>query len=125
MKKLKQLQTRIVLGAGSLLLTAGDALAKVESSGNVIDQAVNGMDPAIQPYARLVADNIVFLFVFLGGASLLYYGALSAAEKKKGHSQQAADYKKNTIEAFKQLGIALVLFGIFSAVVKSNSFGLL
>lgn len=112
---------------GMILLLAGNASAGNVSEGagaSLLDTQVNNMDPSIQPYARFVSDNIVSIFIFIGGVSLLYYGAMSAAEKKKGHSQQAADHKNNTIEAAKQLGIALILFGIFAAIVKSPTFGL-
>jgi len=113
-----------VLIAFCLLLLAGSnvlaAEHKEETGKSFLDQQVDKMNPIIRPYAQVIADNIVAIFLFFGGVFLLYDGLQASRKKKKGRTAEAAEYKNNTIETAKELGLALLLFAVFIAVPKSD-----
>jgi uncharacterized membrane protein len=111
MKKLKQL----VMGAGSFILTASTAFAKVD----LLD--TSNLSPAIQPFANLVADNIVSLYFMAIGAGILIFAGLSLYERNRGHSQQASNHKNSSIDCFWTGVISLVLYYAFS--VLAGTFG--
>lgn len=95
-----------------------------ENGDSFLDEQVNKMDPAIQPFARIVANNLTLIFNFVGGAAILGFGLWAAIEKKRGHTQQAAEAKHTAVDVTKTLLIALVLFNIFVALCKSSTFGI-
>jgi hypothetical protein len=104
MKKLKQL----VLGAGGFILTASNAFAKVD----LLD--TSNLSPAIQPFANLLADNIVNIFFIAIGAGILLFAGLSLYEKNQGHGQQASNYKTASKDCFWTGVFALIMYYAFS-----------
>jgi|GEM_PF-4986975 len=108
-----------------LFLMAGNvAAADNTDRESFLQSQVDDMDPIIQPYAQFVADNLVAVFLFMGGCYLLYDGIMERRYRKKGKTNEAAEHKNNLIEDAGQLGLALVLFAIFVAAVKSDLVGL-
>lgn len=93
-------------------------------SGSFLDNQVNKMNPAIRPFAQVVADNIVLIFNFIGAAAILGFGLWAAIEKKRGHTQQAAEAKHSATSVAMTLIWALILFNIFVALCKSSTFGI-
>lgn len=121
----RKLILNFLIGSCLLFSLAGNAIADDNTTReSFLQTQVNNMDPVIQPYAQIVADNIVAIFLFGGAVFLLYDGLMASRKKKKGKTTEAAEYKNDTIETAKQLGLALVLFGIFVAVAKSKTLGL-
>jgi hypothetical protein len=108
----------------ALIGTAAAAEEEHTTGESFLQTQVDSMDPVIQPYAQLVADNIVSIFLFSGAVFLLYDGIMTSMKRKKGRTTEAAEHKNDTIETAKQLGLALILFGVFVAVVKSKTLGL-
>lgn len=89
-----------------------------------LDEQVNKMDPVVRPYARVIADNIVLFFNFIGAAAILGFGLWSTIEKRRGHTQQAADAKHSATDVAIRLIWALILFNIFVALCRSSTFGI-
>lgn len=106
-----------------LFLMAGNAAA-APGNDTFLQNQVDDMDPIIQPYAQVVADNIIAFFLFFGGIILLFDGVMERKYRKKGKTNDAAEHKNNLIEDAVQLGTALLLFGLFVAAAKSDLLGL-
>lgn len=119
----KKTLVNILVSFCLLFFIGGNALAAAdneESGDSFLQTQVDNMDPIIKPYAQFVADNVVATFLFLGGVFLLHDGLQASRKKKQGKTTEAADYKNSTVETAKQLGLALVLFAVFVAAVKSD-----
>lgn len=89
-----------------------------------MQKQVNNMDPAIQPYAQFVADNIVSIFILFIGAFIFYDAIMARISKSKGKTKDSAEHKHSQWETFSMAMVAIILFGIFAAVVQSKTFGL-
>jgi len=119
---IKTVLTLLLLGI--VLTNTAMAADDHETGKSFLQNQVDNMDPAIQPYGQLVADNIVAIFLFCGGVFLLIDSVMSSYKRKQGKTTEAAWYKNDTVETAKQLGLGIILFGIFVAVVKSKTIGL-
>lgn len=116
----------IFVGVGTVMAETDDNVEKTTSNDgeSFLDAQVNNMNPAIQPYARVVADNLVLCFNFIGAAAILGFGLWGVIEKRRGHTQQAAEAKHSATDVVIGLIWALVLFNIFVALCKSSTFGI-
>jgi hypothetical protein len=118
-RKLKQ----IVMSAGGVILTSTNALAaQAQSGSSYLSSTISGLDPSIQPFAQLVADNIVLIFNFVIVCGILGYGAWAAIQKRQGHTSQAADARASAWDVLKVGVAALVMVNIFIAL--SGKFGI-
>jgi hypothetical protein len=115
MKKIGMLVYRLTNGAIALSMVSGTAFAG--AGATFMSSVVGSLDPAIQPYAKIIADNIVLVFNLVIVCGILGYGALSAIQKKQGHTSQAADSKATAWDVFKKGAITLILFNVFVALV--------
>ena len=101
-----------------------DASEEDDSGDSFLDRQVNKMDPVVRPYAQVIADNLVLFFNFIGAAAILAFGLWATFEKKRGHTQQAADAKHSATDVTLKLIWALILFNIFVALCQSSTFGI-
>ena len=118
--KSREIAKRIVFGAGSVLLTASNALAA--PGDGFADTVINGLDSSIRPYAQLTVPNIYSIFQLVIIGAIFGFSAWSAIEERRGHSQQASNSKNHAISVF-WIGIgAYVLYNLF--VWFSGKFGM-
>jgi hypothetical protein len=75
---------RAILSAAGVLLSAGNALA----AGDLMNNAVNSLDPAVQPWAQTAVTILRAGFVLCVSGGILYYGGLYFLQKKQGHTSR-------------------------------------
>ena len=109
---------RAILAAGGLLLSAGNALADTAStSSDLMDSAVNSLDPSVQPWAKTAVNLIRAGFLLAVGGGILYYGGLYFLQKKQGHTTQASEARTTALHVF-VVGVgAVILYNIFAVFV--------
>jgi hypothetical protein len=107
---------RAILCAGGLLLSAGNALA----AGDLMNNAVASLDPAVQPWAQTAVTIIRAGFVLCVSGGILYYGGLYFLQKKQGHTSQASESRTTALNVF-FVGVgAVILYNIFSVFVAGK-----
>jgi hypothetical protein len=108
---------RAILSAAGLLLSAGNALADTAKSTDLMDSAVNSLDPSVQSWARIAVTIIRAGFVLCVSGGILYYGGLFFLQKKQGHTTQASESRTTALNVF-FVGVgAVILYNIFSVFV--------
>lgn len=119
--KMKRLIRIVMLASCLFFIGAGNAMAAEGDS--FLDEQVAGMNPAVRPFAQLLADNLVFCFNFLGGCAILGFGLYAVYQKKRGHTQNAADAKHTATDVACGLLWTMFLFNVFVALSRSGIFG--
>jgi len=106
----------VLLSAAGVLLTAGNALA----AGDLMNNAVESLDPAVQPWAKIAVTIVRAGFVLCVSARILYYGGLYFLQKKQGHTTQASESRTTALNVF-FVGVgAVILYNIFSVFVAGK-----
>jgi hypothetical protein len=113
---------RVLLSAAGLMLSAGNALAKTTDSGStdMMDKAVNSLDPSVQPWAAIAVTLIRAGFVLAVGGGMLYYGGLYFLQKKQGHTTQASEARTSALNVFLMGVAAVILYNIFAVFVAGK-----
>ncbi len=112
----------VLLSAAGVLLSAGNALAAAakEGSTDLMDSAVNSLDPAVQPWAQTAVTILRAGFVLCVSGGILYYGGLYFLQKKQGHTSQASESRTTALNVF-FVGVgAVILYNIFSVFVAGK-----
>jgi hypothetical protein len=107
---------RTILSTAGLMLTASNALAK----GDLMDTAVNSLDPSIQPWASMAVTLIRAGFLLAVGGGILYYGGLYFLQKKQGHTTQASEARTSALHVFLMGVGAVILYNIFAVFVSGK-----
>jgi hypothetical protein len=113
---------KALLSAVGLTLSASNALAATASSTStdLMDSAVNSLDPSVQPWAQTAVTLIRAGFVLCVSAGILYYGGLYFLQKKQGHTTQASESRTTALNVF-FVGVgAVILYNIFSVFVAGK-----
>jgi uncharacterized membrane-anchored protein len=115
----RQMNTkRVLLTLGGVLLSARNALAE-----DMMDKAVNSLDPSVQPWAGMAVTLIRAVYIIGVGGGVMYYAGTYYLQRKQGHTTQASDAKTMFLEVA-GIGIgAFILYSIFSAFVGSKILG--
>jgi len=109
---------RAILSAAGLMLSARNALAE-----DMMDKAVNSLDPSIKPWAGMLVTLIRAAYIIGVGGGVFYYAATYYLQRKQGHTTQASEAKTMFLEVG-GIGIgAFILYSIFSAFVASKVLG--
>jgi hypothetical protein len=106
----------ILMSAAGVLLSAGNALA----AGDLMDNAVNSLDPSVQSWARIAVTIIRAGFVLCVSGGILYYGGLYFLQKKQGHTSQASESRTTALNVFFMGVGAVILYNIFSVFVAGK-----
>jgi hypothetical protein len=112
---------RIVLSAEGLMLSAGNALAaEATKSTDLMDSAVDSLDPSVQSWARIAVTIVRAGFVLCVSGGILYYGGLYFLQKKQGHTSQASESRTTALNVF-FVGVgAVILYNVFSVFVAGR-----
>jgi hypothetical protein len=113
---------RTILSAAGLMLSAGNALAEATktASNDLMDKAVDSLDPSIQPWASMAVTLIRAGFLLAVGGGILYHGGLYFLQKKQGHTQQASDARTSALHVFIMGVGAVILYNIFAVFVAGR-----
>jgi len=103
---------RALLTLSGVLLSAKDVLAE-----DLMDSAVNSLDPSVQSWAKIAVTIVRAGFVLCVSGGILYYGGLYFLQKKQGHTTQASESRTTALNVF-FVGVgAVILYNIFSVFV--------
>lgn len=106
-----------------LLLSGALALMKDGLAEDMMDKAVNSLDPSIQGWAKMLVTIIRAAYIIGVGGGVMYYAATYYLQRKQGHTTQASEAKTMFLEVG-GIGIgAFILYSIFSAFVASKVLG--
>lgn len=106
---------RVILSSVGLMLSVKDALG-----ADMMDTAVDSLDPSIKPWASMAVTLIRALFLLAVGGGILYYGGLYFLQKKQGHTQQASEARTTALHVFLMGVGAVILYNIFSVFVSGR-----
>jgi len=97
------------------LLLASNVLAE-----DLMDTAVNSLDPSVQSWAKIAVTIVRAGFVLCVSGGILYYGGLYFLQKKQGHTTQASESRTTALNVF-FVGVgAVILYNIFSVFVAGK-----
>ncbi len=107
---------KALLTLSGVLLSARNALA----AGDLMNNAVTSLDPAVQPWAQTAVTILRAGFVLCVSGGILYYGGLYFLQKKQGHTSQASESRTTALNVF-FVGVgAVILYNIFSVFVAGK-----
>ena len=111
-----RLNTRkVLISAAGLMLSAKNALA-----ADLMDKAVDSLDPSVKPWAQIAVTIVKAGFVLCVSGGILYYGGLYFLQKKQGHTSQASESRTTALNVF-FVGVgAVILYNIFSVFVAGR-----
>lgn len=97
------------------MLLASNVLAE-----DLMDTAVNSLDPSVQSWAKIAVTIVRAGFVLCVSGGILYYGGLYFLQKKQGHTTQASESRTTALNVF-FVGVgAVILYNIFSVFVAGK-----
>lgn len=106
---------RTLLSVGGLLLSARNVFAE-----DLMDSAVNSLDPSVQSWAKIAVTIVRAGFVLCVSGGILYYEGLYFLQKKQGHTTQASESRTTALSVF-FVGVgAVILYNIFSVFVAGK-----
>jgi|SRR5664279_1692803 len=112
-----------LLSAAGVLLSAKNTLAAATNeavSSDLMDKAVNSLDPSVQPWAQTAVTILRAGFVLCVSGGILYYGGLYFLQKKQGHTTQASESRTTALNVF-FVGVgAVILYNIFAVFVAGK-----
>jgi len=109
---------RALLTLSGVLLSARNVLAE-----DMMDKAVNSLDPSVQTWAGMAVTLIRAVYIIGVGGGVMYYAGTYYLQRKQGHTTQASEAKTMFLEVA-GIGIgAFILYSIFSAFVASKILG--